>query len=192
MWMATCTHLAPKTLDQWRKHHNMQTLSAVSCQLSAVVHFAQGVTPLGRFHRSKNTTIYTVFVLRIPLAPLLLPLIPSLCAPYTHHRPDSTTTYIRHALCISSASIKTLFLRSHTTIYRPKAPFQRLHSHHCLHAFSACPQIALFARFSMTIHTPHTHTTSQALSPVFGASHTLHVRFSPPHTRPTQGTARGH
>ena len=36
MWMATYTHLAPKTLDQWRKHHKMQTLSAVSCQPSAV------------------------------------------------------------------------------------------------------------------------------------------------------------
>ena len=115
MWMATCTHLAPKTLYQGRKHHNMQTLSAVSGQLSAVVHFAQGATPLERFHRSKNTTIYTVFVLRILLAPLLLLLIPSLCTTYTHHGPCSTTTYIRHPLCLRSASINTHYFSDLTS-----------------------------------------------------------------------------
>ena len=36
MWMATCTHLAPTRLWKCYKHHNMQTLSAVSCQRSAV------------------------------------------------------------------------------------------------------------------------------------------------------------
>ena len=159
-------------------------LSAVSRQLSAVVHFAQGVTPLGRFQRSKNTTICTVFVLRIPLAPLLLPLIPSLCTTYTHHRPDSTTTYIRHPLRIRSASIKTPFLRSHTTIYRRKAPFRGLHSHHRLHAFGARPQITLFARFSMTIHTPHTHHLTGTFLSLWGLTHatcTLHT----PHIRVT-------
>ena len=45
---------------------------------------------------------------------------------------------------------------SSITIYQTHAPFQMLHSHHCLHAFSARPQIALFARYSMTIHTLHT------------------------------------
>ena len=165
-------------------------LSAVSRQLSAVVHFAQGVTPLGRFQRSKNTTICTVFVLRIPLAPLLLPLIPSLCTTYTHHRPDSTTTYIRHPLRIRSASIKTPFLRSHTTIYRRKAPFRGLHSHHRLHAFGARPQIALFARFSMTIHTPHTHHLTGTFLSLWGLTHatctlhTPHIRV--PHRAPLE------
>ena len=32
----TCTNLAPRALYQWRIHHNKQTLSAVSCQRSAV------------------------------------------------------------------------------------------------------------------------------------------------------------
>ena len=157
MWVATGTHLAPKTLYQWRKHHNMQTLSAVSCQRSAVscrsfcsrVH-AFGTSPallkppyLYAFSATEATSTTTTTTHPITMY-------------HTHHRPCSTTTYIRHPLCIRSASINTLFLRSHTTIYQTHAPFLRLHSHHCLHAFSARPQIALFARFSLTVHTLHT------------------------------------
>ena len=113
-------------------------LSAVSRQLSAVVHFAQGATPLGRFQRSKNTTIYTVFVLRILPAPLLLPLIPSLCTTYTHHRPGSTTIYSRHPQCI----------RWDTIIYQTHTIYQS--SHHYLSAtcsISRAPFLSLFTRF---------------------------------------------
>ena len=46
MWMATCTHhqqqLCQQQLCPCGKHRNMQTLSAVSGQLSAVVHFLYG------------------------------------------------------------------------------------------------------------------------------------------------------
>ena len=64
----------------------------------------------------------------------------------TRYVSDLPPSFIRH----------TLFIRSHITIYQTHAPFLRLHSYHCLHAFSARPQIALFARFSMTVHTLHT------------------------------------
>ena len=156
MWMATCTIFGKNALPYRRKHHNMQTLSAVSCQLSAVVQFAHRATPLGRLLGSKNSNFCMLLVLLRLLPPLLLLLIPSLCTTHTHHRPCSTTTYIRHPLCIRSAGINTLFLRSYTTIYQTHAPFQGLHSHHCLHAFRVRPRIALFARFSMIVHTLHT------------------------------------
>ena len=136
--------------------------------------------------------LLVLLVLAPLLLLLLLLLIPSLCTTYTHHRPDSTTTYIRHPLCIRSTSINTLFLRSHTTIYQTHAPFQGLHSHHCLHAFSACPQIALFARFSMTIHTPHTHHLTGTFPGLWGLKHatctlrTPHIRV--PHRAPLEAT----
>ena len=77
-------------------------LSAVSGQLSAVVHFAKPSTPLERLQPSKNLTICTFFVLQILLPPLLLLLIPSLCTTHTLHCTCSTTIYIRHPLFILS------------------------------------------------------------------------------------------
>ena len=137
-------------------------LSAVSRQLSAVVHFAQGATPLGHFQRSKNTTIYTVFVLRILLAPLLLPLIPSLCTTHTLHCICSTTIYIyiRHPLCIRFA---TIIYQTHT-IYQS--------SHHYLSAtcsISRAPFLSLFKRFRRA----PPRTTIYTLFLVY--SHTAHT-----------------
>ena len=163
MWMATCTRLAPKTLYQGRKHHNIQTLSAVSCQRSAVscrsfcarCH-AFGTSPAFLKHHylhafSTTDTTSTTTTTTHPI---------TVCHTHTHHRPCSTTTYIRHPLCLRSASI----------IYQTHTIFPI--SHHYLSdtcSISEAPFLSLFTRFQRA------PPNSAICTLFYDCSHTAHT-----------------
>ena len=145
IWIATCTHLGPRTLYPCHKHHNMQTLSAVSCQPSAVscrsffttVH-AFGTSRAFLSHHylhafsTTDTTTTTTTTITNPItmyqthAPL-----------HIFHHYLSDTRYLSDFP--PQIKRRTLFIRSPTTIYQTHAPFHALHSHHYLHAFIARP-----------------------------------------------------
>ena len=150
--MRTCTHLAPRTLNQWRKHHKLQTLSAVSCQRSAVscrsfctrVH-AFGTSPaslpphyLPAFSTTDTTTTTTTTTHPINQTPAM----------YHNSQHYASDT---HYLSVSPINI-----------YQAHAPFQTLHSHHYLHASNARPHKTLLTRFSTSMNTPHAHLSRAA------------------------------
>ena len=133
-------------------------LSAISCQLSFILHRGPRLWNVSSF---PITPLFTRFlVLLILLPPLLQLLIPSLCTRHTLHCTSSTTIYIRHPPCnrfpITIYQTHTIYQISHNylsdTRSISRAPFLPLFTRFR----RAPPHTAIYTLFFVYSHTAHT------------------------------------